>query len=64
MTETQMLLAALGLVGTIIGILYKIHTNSIAKNSKDIKELDDKTDKRLDDVEKDIVGLKATQRHG
>lgn len=55
------MLGALGVVGTLIGILYRIHSLDIQKNKQDIKEHYDKTDARLDIVEKDIVEIKTRQ---
>ena len=52
---------ALGVVGTLIGILYRIQSSDIKKNKDDIKDNYDKTDARLDVVEKDIVEIKIRQ---
>jgi hypothetical protein len=61
MTEHQLIGTIVGvaiaLISALIGILYKIHSGDIQANKDSIKALDEKTDNRLDNVEKDIIRL-------
>ena len=50
-------LGAFGLIGTLIGILYKATRANINKNTSDIEQNAKEVDNRLDLVEKDIVQI-------
>ena len=53
----------IGLLGsallTLIGILYKNSTANTKANAEEIKRVDEVTDARLDEVEKDIAVIKS-----
>jgi hypothetical protein len=61
MTELQIIGIAVSIILGLIGVLYKIHANQIKENTDSIEKLDDKTDGRLDVIEKDIVEIKTKQ---
>lgn len=60
MDEKWIIGLAITAVITLIGIIYKIVTKSIDKNTSDIERVDKETDDRLDIVEKDIVKINTT----
>ena len=57
MSEEYIIAAAISIVFTLIGILYRIHSADIKKNTIKIDKVEKETDQRLDEVEKDIVRL-------
>jgi hypothetical protein len=48
-----------GVVIALIGVIYGIVWSKIGSNAKEIKRLDEDTDKRLDDIEKDIIRIET-----
>jgi len=61
MTEPQIIAVAISVILGLIGVLYRIHSGDIKANKDAIEKLDDETDTRLDNVEKDIVEIKTKQ---
>jgi hypothetical protein len=61
MTEPQIVALAISIILGLIGVLYRIHSGDIKENKEAIKKLDDETDTRLDNVEKDIIQIKTRQ---
>ena len=66
MDEIYIIGLAVSVIFTLIGILYRNSITRTTENTKEIKRVedkvdsnDDKTDARLDEVEKDIVGIKT-----
>jgi len=59
MSEEYIIAAAISIVFTLIGILYRIHSNDIKKNTIKIDQVEKETDDRLDQVEKDVVEVKT-----
>jgi len=54
MNEEYIFGLAIASVIALIGIIYKILSGNVASNTKEIKRVDDDTDKRIDNVELDI----------
>lgn len=59
MTEAQILGIAIPIVIGLIGLIYRILAAGQKENKDNIKDLDRRTDTRLDKAEKDIVELKT-----
>ena len=59
MSEEYIIAAAISIVFTLIGILYRIHSNDIKKNTTKIDQVEKETDDRLDQIEKDVVEVKT-----